>query len=176
MNDIAPHEAYGTLIEPSTLQIQRLLPGPIERVWSYLTESDLRRKWLASGKMDMKSGTSFKLTWRNNELTDPPGQPPEGFGEEHSMESKIIELDPPRKLAFSWGDGSVSIALEPKGSKVLLTLVHTRLDDPKTRLMVAAGWHMHLNLLLARIADTQTEPFWDGWTRLKEDYGRRLPI
>lgn len=33
---------YGMIIEPGTLRIQRLLPGPIERVWAYLTESDKR--------------------------------------------------------------------------------------------------------------------------------------
>jgi uncharacterized protein YndB with AHSA1/START domain len=35
--------AYGELIEPTTLKLQRRLPGPIERVWAYVTESDLRR-------------------------------------------------------------------------------------------------------------------------------------
>ena len=48
MNDHAKVDAYGALSEPATLTIQRMLPGPIERVWSYLTESDLRRKWLAA--------------------------------------------------------------------------------------------------------------------------------
>ena len=37
MNELAPLDAYGTLIEPTTLKIQRLLPGPIERVWACLT-------------------------------------------------------------------------------------------------------------------------------------------
>ena len=60
--------------EPSTLRIQRLLPGPIERVWAYLTESELRRKWLAAGEMEMKVGAPFELVWRNDELTDPPGE------------------------------------------------------------------------------------------------------
>ena len=67
-------DAYGTLIEPATLKIQRLLPGPIERVWAYLTESDLRRQWLAAGEMEMKVGAPFTFTWRNDELTSPPGQ------------------------------------------------------------------------------------------------------
>ena len=49
-------DAYGTLIEPTTLRIQRLLPGPIERIWAYLTDSELRRKWLAAGAMEMKVG------------------------------------------------------------------------------------------------------------------------
>ena len=29
-----------TLIEPGTVKLERLLPGPVERVWAYLTESD----------------------------------------------------------------------------------------------------------------------------------------
>ena len=49
MNEPANPDAYGVLTEPATLKIQRLLPGPIERVWAYLTESDLRRQWLAAG-------------------------------------------------------------------------------------------------------------------------------
>ena len=51
MTDFASPSAYGVLTEPATLRIERLLPGPIERVWAYLTESDLRRKWLAAGEM-----------------------------------------------------------------------------------------------------------------------------
>ena len=38
MNDLATIDAYGEVIEPATLKIQRLMPGPIERVWTYLTE------------------------------------------------------------------------------------------------------------------------------------------
>jgi len=60
MNATATRDAYGTLIEPATLKIQRLLPGPIERIWAYLTESDQRRKWLAAGKMEMKVGAPFE--------------------------------------------------------------------------------------------------------------------
>jgi uncharacterized protein YndB with AHSA1/START domain len=119
MNDHAKVGDYGALREPATLTIQRMLPGPIERVWAYLTESDLRSKWLASGDMTLKVGAPFELVWRNSELTDPPGKRPEGFGEEHRMESRIIEIDPPRKLVFTWGkeDSDVSMALEPRGEK-----------------------------------------------------------
>ena len=133
MNELAKLDAYGVLTEPATLTIQRILPGPIERVWAYLTESDLRRQWLAAGEMEMKVGAPFELVWRNSELTDPPGKRPEGFGEEHRMESRITELDPPRKLAFTWGkeDSDVSFALEPRGEKVLLTVVHRRLPDAR---------------------------------------------
>lgn len=176
MTALADPDAYGTLTEPATLRIQRLLPGPIERVWAYLTESDLRRKWLASGEMALEVGASFELVWRNNELTNPPGERPSGFGDEHRMQSRITELDPPRRLSFTWGNsGDVTFELEPRDHKVLLTVIHRRLPDRGTMLMVGAGWHMHLDVLVARVSGTQTEPFWDGWARLKTDYDRRLP-
>ena len=167
---------YGALTEPTTLQIQRLLPGPIERIWAYITESELRRKWLAAGEMEMKVGAMFELVWRNDELTDPPGQRPSGFGDEHRMQSRITELDPPRKLAIAWGgSGDVSFELEPKGNKVLLTVTHRRVPDRGTLLLVGAGWHMHLDVLVARTAEENPEPFWDGFSRLRKEYDRRLP-
>lgn len=177
MTQLATRDDYGVLAEPGTLTIRRLLPGPIDRIWAYLTDSNLRRQWLAAGEMEMKVGAPFKLTWRNNELTDPPGHRPEGFGEEHSMESEITELDPPRKLAFSWGKtGGVTIELDPKGEDVLLTLTHRRLPDRSTMLNVSAGWHAHLDVLAARAAGGRmSEPFWDHWSGLKAEYDKRLP-
>ncbi len=148
MNERANPDAYGVLTEPATLTIQRMLPGPIERVWAYLTESDLRRKWLASGQMELKVGAPFEFVWRNSELTDPPGKRPEGFGEEHRMESRITELDPPRKLAFTWGkeDSDVSFALEPRGEKVLLDRgpsppAHARHDGRRQHRLARASRH-----------------------------------
>ena len=176
MTDLATLDAYGTLTEPATLTIRRLLPGPIERVWAYLTESDLRRKWLAAGEMEMKVGATFELVWRNDELTNPPGQRPPGFPEEHRMEGRITELDPPRKLAITWGStGGVSFELQPSGDDVLLTVIHRRVSERAVLLNVSAGWHMHLDLLVARTTGKQPEPYWDGWSRLKAEYDRRLP-
>ena len=174
--DVATLDAYGVQTEPTTVRIQRRLPGTIERVWAYMTESDLRRQWLASGEMEMKVGATFTFTWRNDELNTPPSKRPDSFPEEHSLESRITELDPPRKLAIAWGSsGGVSFELEPKGSKVLLTLIHRRLPDRKTLLMVSAGWHMHLDVLAARATGKEPAPFWEGWSRLQKEYDQRLP-
>ena len=169
-------DVYGALIEPATLKIERLLPGPIERVWAYLTESELRRQWLAAGQMEKKVGAAFELVWRNDELTNPPGQRPPGFGNEHRMQSRITEFDPPRKLAISWqGSGEVSFELQARGSRVLLTVIHRRLPDRATLLKVGPGWHMHLDVLVARVSGEEPAPFWDGWSRLQKDYEQRLP-
>jgi uncharacterized protein YndB with AHSA1/START domain len=176
MNEPTTPHAYGVLTEAATLKIQRLLPGPIERVWAYLTESDLRRQWLAAGRMEMTVGAPFEFVWRNDELTDPPGERPPGFSDEHRMQSRIVELDPPRKLAIAWGaGGEVSFELAPIGNDVLLTVIHRRLPDRATMLKVGAGWHMHLDILVARATGKQPEPFWEGWSRLRTEYDRRMP-
>jgi uncharacterized protein YndB with AHSA1/START domain len=176
MTDLTTPNAYGALTEPATLTIERLLPGPIERVWAYLTESELRRKWLAAGPMEMKVGAPFEFVWRNDELTDPPGQRPTELGDEHRMQSRITEVDPPRKLAFAWqGSGDVSFELEPRGEHVLLTVIHRRLPDRATLLKVGAGWHMHLDILVARASGKKPAPFWEGWSRLQKEYDKRMP-
>ena len=92
------------------------------------------------------------------------------------MESRITELDPPRRLAFTWArSGDVSFELEPKGDDVLLTLIHRRLADRHTMLKVGAGWHAHLDMLVARDDGHGAAAFWDRWKRLREDYDQRLP-
>jgi uncharacterized protein YndB with AHSA1/START domain len=176
MTDLKTEGGYGVLTEPATLTIQRLLPGPIERVWAYLTEGELRRQWLAAGEMELKVGAPFEFVWRNDELSDPPGKRPAGFSEEHRMQSRITELDPPRKLSFTWqGSGDVSFELEPRGDRVLLTVIHRRLPNRATLLKVGPGWHNHLDVLVARATGKKPEPFWDNWTRLQKDYDRRMP-
>jgi uncharacterized protein YndB with AHSA1/START domain len=176
MTNYKNQDGYGSLIEPATFKIQRLLPGTIDRIWAYLTEGNLRQQWLAAGDMDLKVGAEFELVWRNDQLTSPPGQRPAGFPDEQRMQSRITELDPPRRLTFTWGAGDVTFDLEPKGKDVLLSVTHRRLPDRAMTLMVGAGWHIHLDILAAHIRGSSLEPFWDGWSRLKADYDQRIPV
>ena len=176
MTQVATPEAFGALSEDATLTLERLLPGSIDRVWAYLTESDLRRQWLAAGTMEMRVGAPVELVWRNNELMEDPGQPPEGFGEEHRMTSEITELDPPHRLSISWGStGGVTFELEPVGDMVRFTVIHRRIPDRSIMLNVSAGWHAHLDVLAARLTGEQPQQFWNHWASLKAEYDRRLP-
>ena len=176
MTDFDTLDAYGALTEPTTLRIRRLLPGPIERCWTYLTKSELRRQWLASGEMEMTVGAPVELVWRNDEISNPPGQRPEGFAAEHRMQSRITELDPPHKISFTWNDtGDVSFELAPQGDKVLLTVIHRRLPSRAYMLRVGPGWHSHLDILVACATGAKPAPFWDGWLRLQKEYDRLLP-
>ena len=175
MTQSATAQPFGVLTEPATLTLERLLPGSVDRVWAYLTESDLRRQWMASGIMDMRVGGKVELVWRNQELTNPPGERPEGFGEEHRLESEITELDPPYRLGISWGStGGVTFELEPVGDMVRFTVTHHRIPDHGTALNISAGWHAHLDVLAARLAGEEPKPFWDHWVALKAEYAQRL--
>jgi uncharacterized protein YndB with AHSA1/START domain len=121
--------------------------------------------------MEMKIGASFELVWRNNEVINPPGQRPSGFGDERRMQGRITALDPPRKLAIAWeGSGDVSFELEPEGNEVLLTVIQRRLPDRATLLGAGAGWHTHLDVLVACTTGKEPVPFWDGLSRLRKEY------
>jgi len=169
--------AYGELIEPATVRIQRLLPGPVERVWSYLTDSDLRAQWLARGDMQLQVGANVELVWRNDELSGRHEDRPEGVAEEQRMQCAVTRLDPPRLLAISWGErgSEVTFELEPQGSEVMLTVTHRRLPDRASLLGVSAGWHAHLDVLQARMREVSPPPFWKAWTSLRAEYDKRLP-
>lgn len=175
MTDLKTDDGYGVLIEPATLKIERVLPGPIERVWDYLTNSKLRGQWLASGDMELKVGAPFEFVWRNDTLTDPPGKRPAGFSDEHRMQSRITEIDPPHKLSFTWQNtGDVTFELKPRGDRVLLTLTHNRISDRSMLAKVGPGWHNHLDVLVARASGKEPAPFWDRFVVLKKEYQRRF--
>src|SRR6185437_7213825 len=92
-----------TLVEPGTVRLERLLPGPLERVWAYITESDKRAKWLASGEFDLRLGGTIRLEFDNCSLSSEKNTPEKyrdrGMGK---FDGVITRLEPiPRSLYFS---------------------------------------------------------------------------
>lgn len=167
---------FGSLTSPTTLRLQRTLPGPIERVWAYLTDSSLRQQWLAAGAMSLTPGASFELVWRNDELSQSASERPAGFPEESRAVCQVTEVEPLRKLSFHWpGAGNVTLELDPFGDQVVLTVTHSQLPDRNMSVLVGAGWHMHCDILAARLTGVTPASFWQGWARLRDDYERRVP-
>lgn len=104
MESMIDNDALGTLIAPDTVRIERILPGPVDRVWSYLVEGEKRRKWLAGGEMDDRVGGQVELKFRHSDFT--ADTPPERFADINkngfTSQCRITEYDPPRLLAFTW--------------------------------------------------------------------------
>ncbi len=174
---------FGVVPEARTLRISRVLPGPIERVWAYLTELDKRAKWLAAGAMELWVGGRVELNFRHADLSVQPEPIPERFEKHqggHSQHGRITRCDPPRTLSYTWNEASgndseVTFELTPQGEDVLLVLTHRRLGDRGTMLSVASGWHTHLGVLVDHLEGREPRPFWSTFARLEAEYGRRLP-
>lgn len=163
---------------PDTVRMQRLLPGPIERVWAYLTESDKRRTWLAQGDMDLRTGGAVQLTWFNGTLSTEPTPPRFAGDEGYSMQGKIVACEPPHVLVFTWPQGGVEtevrFELEARGEQVLLILTHSRLANRKQRVGVASGWDAHVAVLEQRLAGGDPIGFWSYHARVEAEYEARL--
>jgi uncharacterized protein YndB with AHSA1/START domain len=167
---------YGRVTAPRTLVMQRHLPGPIERVWDYLTKSDLRRQWLASGEMPMRAGAECELVWHHDTITNPLGNKPDTMGAESKLPTRITICEPPHKIGFMfWSESEVLFELQKSGNRVLLTLTHSKLPSRSMMVGVSGGWHAHLDVLEARLAGTKAENFWDHHTAYKAQYERRIP-
>lgn len=177
------NDGYGTVTAADTVRFERLLPGPIERVWSYITESDKRVKWLAAGPMELRAGGEMKLTFRNSELS-PHGEPtPEEYKkyEGSGFSAKVIRCEPPRLLTHSWGgepgqESEVTYELTPEGDKVRLVLTHRRLGNSAAMLSVSGGWHTHLDVLASILNDEVPQPFWAKIQRLNGEYRQRQGV
>lgn len=175
MTDLAPLGPYGSLVDPATLRLQRLLPGPIERIWAYLTDGELRRRWLAAGEMTLRPGADFEFVWRNDEISDAPSRRPEEFGKEHRMIGQILEVEPSRRLVITWfGESEVVFELTPMGEQVRLDLTHRRLPDRSTLLGVAPGWHTHLDTLAAVAEGRPRAAFWERFSEAQAEYEKRF--
>jgi uncharacterized protein YndB with AHSA1/START domain len=177
MTDTATLSAHGELIEPMTVRLERMLPGPVERIWSYLTDSDLRGTWLATGDMPEEPGAKVELVWRNDDLSGRQEQRPADVPAERRMACEVIRAEAPRLLVLGWGaSGSeVTFELTPKGAEVLLTVTHRRLPDRGNLIGVSAGWHAHLDILAGVLRGGELPLFWANWTRLRGEYDTRLP-
>ena len=173
---------YGIVTEAGAVRFERLLPAPVERVWDYLTDSELRRSWFAAGEIELAPGGGLTLLFRNSELAPDGEEVPEKYRQYEGMESKgeVVRAERPRLLVFEWFEENgppteVSFELEPRGGQTLLTLTHRRLPNRAMTVDVSGGWHLHLDVLGDVLAGRPRRPFWAANARYAEEYEARIP-
>lgn len=172
-------EACGVVTAPDTVRIERLLPGPVERLWEYLTQSEKRRQWLAAGEMDLFVGGRVALLFRHSELS--PESTPERYRHFETspvMVGEVTECDPPRLITYRWpgdnGASEVGFELFPEGKDVRLVITHRRLPDTETMVSVASGWEAHLGILEDRLFGRSPRGFWSAHARFEAAYRRHF--
>ena len=169
---------YGVVTEARTIRMERLLPGPIERVWDYLTDSTKRGTWFATGKMELRAGGGIEFFFNHADLSAEK-TPPEKHKNKAagvSVNGTVTACKPPYLLCFKFGEaGEVTFELAPKGKDVLLVLTHSKLKDRAMMVGVASGWHSHLAILIDVLNGDEPHPFWTTVTRLEMEYEKRIP-
>ena len=170
---------FGTRIDAHTVRFERLLPGPVEKIWAYLTDGQKRGEWFASGAIPAKVGESFELSFKHSELSPNKAPPPERFKDMdakgfHSKE-RLLALEPMRRLVHTFGEDNpppseVEFLLTPEGDKVRLTLTHRKIPDRAYAVNVSGGWHAHLAILQYKAECKTPPPFWDVWRETEHSY------
>ena len=114
------------------LRLERRLDHSIERVWRAVTQPQELARWFVD-----------EVPW--TPLAD------EEF-EAHGETGRITELDPPRRLAWTWGSERYSFELSAENDDTT-TLVFTHVFNPELGpgYQHAAGWEAYFDRLEAHL-------------------------
>jgi uncharacterized protein YndB with AHSA1/START domain len=174
------NEQPGVFEGTHTVRFERLLPGPIGRVWAYLTEPELRAQWLASGALAALPGGDFILHFDHSQLSSTHEPPPERYRQYaggHESLHRLLQLDAPHRLAFTWGsiqdslsEVTFELSEEADGGPVKLVLTHRNLSGRDEQCDVGPGWHSHLDVLRARLNGGAPASFWTLFERVNAQY------
>jgi len=182
---VIDNDSYGTVLESGAIRFERLLPGPLERVWEYITVAEKRATWLAGGEMELRVGGRVMLEFHNATLA-PKGEPVPDWLKPYTgpmtNPGRVTQLNKPYLLAFTWGDAGdgspaseVVFELKAQGKDVMLALTHRRLTSNTEGLMVSCGWHVHAGVLVAVLNGDPKPPYWQKFDLLRPYYETQFP-
>ncbi|MGN6058090.1 MAG: SRPBCC family protein [Sphingomicrobium sp.] len=165
-------------IAPDTIRLERLLDAPVETVWRYLTEAELRSQWFMGGT-DAKADSEFELLVDHDNLSTDDVPYPESYEcfKGAVWTEKVVRFEPPRLLAttFQGGkNGTVTYELFPQDGKTRLVLTHSGIVSPVGGQDFGSGWNSHLTVLEEKLAGRSVRNFWELHARSKEDVRKAL--
>ncbi len=170
---------YATRIAPDAIRLERLLPGPIERLWAFLTESDKRAQWLAAGNMELRAGGKVELLFAHEKISPEP-TPARYQDMPMTFTGTVVRCEPPRLLQFTWmeslaDNSEVTWELAERGQQVLFTITHRKVPDRATLLSVSGGWDVHVGILEDVLSQRAPRGFWSSHEKLEREYAARFP-
>jgi uncharacterized protein YndB with AHSA1/START domain len=133
------------------IQMEEILPVPIERVWHALTDASMLERWLMrTHDYQAKVGTRF--TFHTERSGDCGGH----------VECEVLELSPPHRLVWSWlsvddpARTQLVIELERHDQGTHLTLRHTGEAEERTVRKTTEGWTIKLKALVLELTLVHT--------------------
>jgi uncharacterized protein YndB with AHSA1/START domain len=145
-----------------TLRFERRLAHPAEKVWKAITDPAELTHWFPQDLAGtFAPGEKLRFVFR--------GEPPVLDGEAiPDFTGEVLEIDPPRLLAYTWGEDILRFTLTPEGDGCLLVFTDTVADRGKSA-RDGAGWHVCLLALDARL-DGTPGPAGNRWKELYDSY------
>jgi len=135
------------------LRLERVYPHPPAKVWRAIADAEKLSSWLM--KNDFQPALGHRFTFR--------AKPQPGW--DGITHCEVIELDPPRRLAFTWRGGAgpdkpltldtvVRFTLTPEGDGTRLVLEHTGFRGVRGVLLsflMGSGWGKMLRTRLPAV-------------------------
>lgn len=141
-----------------TLRLRRTIPAPRERVFrAWTTPAELKR-WSAPGPMttplaevDLQVGGSYRIHLRAPD------------GTEHRLRGTYREVDPPRRLVYTWhwegatdgshaGETLVTVEFHERGRETEIVITHELFPSDDARRKHEEGWIGLLDKLTTVVA------------------------
>ena len=147
-NPVGPSESSASGATVNTggtrpvIRLERHLPGTPESVWAAITDRQELKSWFPTEVItdEWRAGATLRFVF-------PHGEAPE-------MTGTVLEYDPPRRLAYSWGEEVLRFALTPRPGGGTTLVLTDELDGPIAA-RNAAGWDVCLDLLAGHKTDWQ---------------------
>ena len=128
------------------VRLERRYPHPPRTVWSWLANSDAMAQWLMPNTFEPRVGHRFEFRTK----------PAPGF--DGIVKCEVLEVDPPKRLAFSWAGGGIDTIvrfdLVPDGAGTILRFEQSGFTGVKGVLlghMLANGWRGMFDRKLPRL-------------------------
>jgi len=160
-----PRADLGVFLDGRSLRFERVLPGPIEKVWGYLTKPELLARWLAVVDVELREGDAAEF--RILLAEDRPSRT--------VLHGVVAKCEPPSLLSYSWDDPRSpneswnTFQLESRGASVLLVLTQKGVGDGALS-RSAAGWHVFLGRLEDRLRGVESRAFVDVYNDVLSTY------
>jgi uncharacterized protein YndB with AHSA1/START domain len=164
---------------PDTIRLERTLDAPVETVWRYLTEAELRAQWFMGGT-DAKADREFELLKDHDKLSADKDVPyPESYAQDKGTvwRETVLRFEPPRLLAttFQGGkNGTVTYELFAEGERTRIVLTHCGIQSGTGAQDFGSGWNSHLTVLEERLAGRSVPNFWALHARSREAVAKAL--
>ena len=165
-------------IAPDAIRLERLLDAPVDKVWRYLTEAELRQQWFMGGT-DARPDSEFELLNDHDNLSDDDVPYPENYAEfkGKTWNEKVLRFEPARLLetTFQGGkNGHVTYELFPEGDRTRLVLTHSGIVSGTGAQDFGSGWNSHLTVLQERLAGRSVRNFWALHARSRDAVQKAL--